>query len=457
MPTRAPARPYTPPPQITVQPPAFTIGDSGDALRQLVVILDTETGALAAELWHERRSPQMPTYHPHRDLYFPGAGHAWWNREARRIGWTPTQYATCAATEAGFRKALDLMARWAKELVDALEPLPDGGYDWTLKATAAHERILHLIHNGGRPLTDKTPVDDPWHGDGTAPLPDRHHYGAVSFDEIIAVDPGWVDPAWAAMTDAELDVVADGIISPFGKGAHAKWLSRATEDRLKATIVFHRRRMPDRLLSAENQGLPLHPVGVRAGLRRWRAAATAAAQKMPAEHALRFLTAHPEAHPVTLRAATTDHELDLIAERLNARAAHEYRVALIETRAALAATRTELRTAARAELAAAGDAYAAAAIELGRLGHRRAALLHEVAAFQDGPEWDPATRRHRYAELGRLAGMTRQAVQERLSAAGEPHPDQGEGDGGEAGSGDGEGDYTRHGPEQADPRPIEVA
>jgi hypothetical protein len=428
MPTQDTAgRPYAPPAAITVTPPPFLITDRNTAGDQLVIVLDTEAGTLHAEK-HDGRTmhDRSPVYLAHRDLYFPGAGHDWFTRSARRIAWTPNHWPTYPATRESFLRVLGLMARWAKVLVDALEPLPDGGWDWTLKATAAFERIDYLTGHGDQPLTEGTPADDPWFGDGTGPLPDRHHYGIVSFDEVLAAaGPDWANPVWATLGDPELDLVAASIHRKYGAveipEQFRKRIGFDLEDKLRATIQFHRRRREDATLADDNKNLPIYVIGARAGLRRWRANFIADAAGHPAEHAAVFLAGHPEAFPATLRAASSDAEVARIAEVLDAEVAHQHRLALVATPSVLAAARAEMRELKRAELAACGDAYTHAALELRQLADRRAGLLLEVASFQEAPEWDAEKDEPNYAELGRLSRMTRQAARERL-LAGEPAP-----------------------------------
>lgn len=425
MPTRGPGRPapYVPPATITVKPPSFLIEDAQTAFKQLVIVLDVEDGTLSAENWHGGRDfhdPHLPSYYAHRDLHFVGSGHQWWTRTPRRLGWSPRHYPTYPAAQDAFQAVLDLMGRWAKELVDALEPLPDGGYDWTLRATAAYERIGYLTSYGCEPLTPCVDPADPWHGDGTSLLPDRHHYGAVSFDEVLAAaGPGWADPTWATLSDADLDLVAASMTSSWTADCPAhlrKQVGFEIKDRLRAAIVFHRTRVEGRTLAEENQGLPIHVVGARAGLRRWRATAIADTAQMPAQHAVDFLLEHPEAWPDALRATSSDREVAQLAELMEAAAAHEHRVALVNTGGLLRDGRAQLRAMIRTELAAAGDAYTHLAAELRQLGDRRAGLLHQVASFQEEPEWDTEKAEPRYAELGKAARMTRQAVRERLTA-----------------------------------------
>jgi hypothetical protein len=421
--------PYAPPAEIKVIEPRFTIS-RGEAFKRLVIVLDVVEGTLHAEDWTGGRDfhdPRLPAYYPGRDLYFVGGqAHDWFTRDARRLGWSPGHYPSFPSAPASFREGLDLMAPWAKALVDALEPLPDGGYDWTLRATAAYERIDYLTSYGKRGLLgDGTDPADPWHGDGSAPLPDRHHYGAVSFEEVLAAaGPGWADPMWAILSDADLDLVARSLVGRYDTRAEIpkhliKSIGWDTEDKLRAAITFHKKRRDDWTLAEDNRNLPIHPVGVRAGLRRWRTQFVADAAGRPAEHARVYLTAHPEAWPAGLRAASSNHEVEQLAAALEVTAAAEHHVALVATGGVLRERRAELRETARAELAATGDAYAHRALELRQLGDRRAALLFEVASFQEGPEWDAEAGEPRYAELARVARMTRQAVRERL-LGGEP-------------------------------------
>lgn len=423
--------PYAPPAEIKVIPPTFTLSP-GAAFRRLVIVLDVVEGTLHAEDWAGGRDfhdTRLPAYYPGRDLYFVGGpSHDWFTRDARRIGWSPSHSPRFPGDLDRFREHLDLMAPWAKALVDALDPLTDGGYDWTLRATAAYERIDYLTSYGKEGLLrDSTDPADPWHGDGSAPLPDRHHYGAVSFEEILAVaEPGWADPMWAMLSDADLDLVARSLMRRYDTRTEIpdhlhKAVSWATEDRLRATIRFHSQHRADWSLAEENKNLPLHPIGVRAGLRRWRSQFVADTEGRPAEHARIYLTTHPEAWPADLRAASSNHEVAMMARDLDAVAATQHHVSLVATSGVLRERRAALREAARAELATAGDNYTRLALELRQQGDRRAALLFEVASFQEGPEWDADKGEPNYAELGRVARMTRQAVRERL-IAGEPLP-----------------------------------
>lgn len=423
-PTRTQRDPYVPPQTITAVPPTFTL-DRSIAGDQLVIVLDTEAGRLWAEQWGSRTiHDQGPAYLSTRDLYFPGAGHEWWNRSARLIGWTPNHWPEFPAAQDTFTAVLELMAGWARELVTSLTPLPDGGWDWSLKATAAYERIGYLASYGNRTLTPGIDPGDPWHGDGTAPLPERHHYGAVSFAEVLAAAPaGWADPVWATLSDHELDLVAAALHGKYGSEVPEQFRKRVpwdTEDKLRATIRFHRQRHDGDPLSKENQNLPIYIVGARAGLRRYRAEFAERAAGLPAQHAATFLALHPDAAPAALRAASSDRELERIAEVLAAEAAEQHQVALVATAGELTARRAELRALARAELLATGDAYAHLSLELRQLGDRRAALLLEVASFQEEPEWDAEKGEPRYAELARAARMTRQAVRERLTTDGPP-------------------------------------
>lgn len=433
MPTQssAPAG-YVPPATITVAPPSFLIEDRNTAGDQLVIVLDTETGRLHAEQWTTRRIHDHggPAYRPTRDLYFVGAGHDWWTRGARRLGWTPSHWPAYPAAQDTFVAALELMGRWAKELVDALDPLPGDGWDWTLRASAAYERIGYLVSYGPGGMNRDKPADpdDLWFGDGTEPLPERHHYGAVSFEEVLATAPaGWAQPVWATLGDRELDMIAATLVNPFHHDQDIPDQLRARvshdhENRLKAGIQFSKPYPNDPPTLAErNKSMPLHVLGARAGLRRYRDALVTDAAGKPAQHAAVFLQLHPEAMPMTLRAASSDREVERIATVLAAEVAEQYEVALVAAVTELTARRADMRALARAELSAAGDAYTHMARELRQLGDRRAGLLLEVASFQEEPEWDTDKGEPRYAELGKLARMTRQAVRERLTA-GEPLP-----------------------------------
>lgn len=420
-PTSPAGTPYVPPAQITVTPLTFTL-DRDQTARLLVFVLDTETGHFTAEQWDRARyaatSNNLPGYYPNRDLCFIGdsdgrGGTEWWNRTPRRLAWQPRQWPTYPSDAEQFRKVMNLMARWARELVDVLEPLPDGGYDWTLRATAAYERIAYLANYGTRGLLgDKTDSTDPWHGDGTAELPQRHHYGAVNFDEIVDADPDWADPRWAAMTDAQLDEVAAGVYRPYGAGNLAKPLTETAVTRLKATVRFSKLFRTDESLAEQNRSLPLHPVGVREGLRRWRAARLAASTGMPAVDA----TAHLAGKlPDRLGATTGDTELGELARLVAVEAAHTDKVALVGAVDYLARARAEMRTNVRFELATIVAERAAIAAHLAQLTARRASLLAAVVAFREEPEWpDDDAAEPNYAELGRLAGMTRQAALEQL-------------------------------------------
>lgn len=419
-----PARPpYAPPAQITVQPLQVGFGSADQARKELVFVLDTETGDFRAEKWDRSRyatNPNNPpAYYPTRDLWFIGdsdgrGGSEWWNRDPRRLAWYPKQWCNYVTDGAAFAEVLDLMGHWAKVLVDALEPLPDGGYDWTLPATAAYERIGYLANYGRKPLTEGIPADDPWHGDGTGALPARHHDGAVDFGEIVAADPNWADPRWAAMTDAQLDQVAEAVHDPWGKDDRAEWTSTAGPA-LKATIRFHRDRLRGdqaRPLAEQNRGLSLHPVGVRAGLRRWRAALLASSTGMPAVNAAEHLDGQL---PAKLVATTGDTELAELARLVAVEAAHTDSVALVGVLDYLARARGEMRRQLREELAGIVAERRGVADHLAQLTARRASLLAAVAAFREEPEWpDDDAAEPNYAELGRLAGMTRQAALEQL-------------------------------------------
>jgi hypothetical protein len=412
-PTRALTTPYVPPADITIAPPTFTMGPD-EARDCLLVCLDVTTGRLWAEQF---RDASRPLSDHRREVYFPGrqlwigGGNEPWNRYPARLGWSPGQWPAYAGTRADFAANLAAIAPWARVLVDSLEPLPDGGYDWTLRATAAFERIGYLVDYGPRPLTDRTPADDPWHGDQTGELPERHHYGAVTFDEIVDADPNWADPSWAAMTDAQLDEVADGILYPYGKGTLAKFLGTTAEERLKATIVFSKSR-DDRPLAEQNRGVPLKPVGVRAGLRRWRAARIAENTGLPVRPAAEHLG---DQLPDALVATTTDRELGDMARMIAVTAAAEAGVALVGTVDHLARARADMRTRVRFELATIREERAAVAAYLAQLTARRASLLAAVAAFKETPEWPtPDAVEPSYAELGRIGGMTRQAAREQI-------------------------------------------
>ena len=130
-------------------------------------------------------------------------------------------------------------------------------------------------------------------------------------------------------------------------------------------------------------------------------------------HARQFLAEHPEEFPAVLRASTSDVDLAELAAEVDC-AGDEHGFALVATAGVLREHRTALVAALRVRLGRLGDRYAELAAELRRVGDERVAALHELAACRAEPEWDAAAGEYRYAQLARLARMTRQAARERL-------------------------------------------
>ncbi|WP_431935746.1 hypothetical protein [Micromonospora sp. RP3T] len=393
------ARAYTPP-RVTIQPPtrpwstAPEPGTDGVVVR---IILNTKTGDLHAEPSPPGSHYSGPYYEPARDLWIRTWGY---ERTPTRIGWDFTYGAPWMESSAATAMHLARIAGTAQALLDNLAPVPDtpGEWEWTPKATAAEER---LANPGNYHYDDAYDPDAYW----SSPLPDRCSYGVASVAELLDTCPEYADEAWVAMTDAELDNVAADLC-----GSPARRSGRLLPTDIKHAVLdrFHN---DDRL--GGNNGLPVCLVGGRTGLRNWRNAAISARVGLPAKMAAAHL-ALASTVVERLTATTSDPELEQLAAQLDADAALHDRVALVGTVEHLRRHRTALRERVRDELAVVAAQHAVAAAELQRLSAIRAGLLHQVVAFREPPEWPDGADEPSYAELGRLAGMTRQSAREAI-------------------------------------------
>ncbi|MEN3308915.1 MAG: hypothetical protein V7603_5117 [Micromonosporaceae bacterium] len=390
---------------------------AGWALR---VELNTRTGVFKAEPNEVRFVDKSNDRHRGGDYYLAGWDlwvRGWqWDRVPTWIAWEVSNVydGHWALSAEGVNAMLDRLAGHAQTLVNALIPISgtNGEYDWSLLATAAHERIGRVI--------DRFPdcqiggdANHPYFGDIDAPLPERHHYGVVTFAELLAVAPDLVDPAWAVMSDAELDEVA------------APWTGTASVRHrtipFAAADAARERYFPREPGAIGNHGLPIYIIAARSGLREYRAAATAERTGLPAVDACTLDLVLPE----TLTSDVDDAGLARMAAELEAAAAHNDKIALVGLLGELRRQRAHLRQLVRAEAAAVGARTTAAEADLKTLRATRAGLLGRVIGWGEEPEWKDGEVD--YAELGRLGHMSRQGARQlvtNLTADDTPDPEQ---------------------------------
>jgi hypothetical protein len=358
-------------------------------------VLDTRTGSLYAEPSPPGNTDHGPYYDPQLDLWACAWGY---ERTPTRIAWFVRQHWDWAKTSGGTADQLARIAPVAQHLLDNLAPVPGTAaeWEWPPAATAAEDRIRSGVSYS------QHSDDEFW----AAPLPDRGHYGVVSVAELLDTCPSYADPAWITMSDAELDAVAADLCgSPVRSGRSLPpWVKDALRSR------FH----PE----ADRMGtVPIYLVGGRIGLRAWRNAAIEAHAGMPARQASEHLTTLTSPAVDELSAVTTDIELRKLAAQVDAEVGHRDHVALVGTVDYLRRLRAEMRTRVRAELEALGTRYTALAAELQQLSAARTGLLHQVLAFREPPEWPDGADEPNYAELGRIAGMTRQSARDAVQRA----------------------------------------
>lgn len=390
------------PPRVHIRPPNQTWTKypwarhaEGSIVR---VVLNVRTGDIYTDPSPSGDTSGGPYYDPSLDLW----SRAWgYERTPARIAWDARSNWDWTRTSETVAAQLARIAPIAQHLLDHLAPVPgtDGEWDWTPAATAAEDRI-----RSGVCYTQHS--DDDWWAE---PLPDRGHYGVVAVSELLDTVPDMADPAWATMTDAELDAVAGEWCGtperPSGRYLPSR-IESAVRDR------FHPSDSPH-----GSSGVPIHLVRGRIDLRAWRAAAIEARTGMPATPAGEYLDGSEGTAVDGLTDTASDTELEQLAARVDAEAAHRDRVALVGTVDYLRRHRAAMRARARAELAAIGARHAAAAAELQRLSAVRAGLLHKVVAFREPPEWPDGADEPNYAELGRVARMTRQSAREAVRPA----------------------------------------
>ncbi|MEU3573075.1 hypothetical protein AB0E96_32320 [Kitasatospora sp. NPDC036755] len=259
------------------------------------------------------------------------------------------------------------LAGVAQILLENLVEVPGAGEaDWSPESVAAACEIHRRVQRD---------PDDP-----TRPAP-----MVVSMAQAVAAVPDLVEKKWADWTGAQLDEQAPELTRVFGRD-------------------------PDRELIAEAMALqlgenrPLLVVGTRAWLYGYRREMASGRTPMELE---RWYALSGRSSLVS--ADDQPHDLVHLAER-EQRAATEEGVLLVDVHQAMRAQRARLRAQLVRELETVLGPHRVEAKKLAKLAQIAVnARLNQILAWED-------VAHSNYAELGRAAGMTRQAVQAKADA-----------------------------------------
>lgn len=386
-----PTRPYEPPPKIHVEPVKHWPWLRRGVVTQIpaFILLNTRTGKLHAEprlADHERR--RAGWYDPSRDLWVLGAG---WRRRPTIIALHTNGGPWTESVEV-VNEHLDLIAPTAQELLNRLAPIPGtADWDWTPQATAAIERIALASDRETQALS--------------RPIPERPLSGiVVTLAEVLDQDPSLIDPTWAAMSDAELDRVADYFTDVTEGTTTTTW---APDHDLRLKLCEH-------LKIGWHENIrpgcyPLYQFSVvraRVDLRAQRDRLITAKTGLPTGPAIMLV--NPDSLPGTFTASTTDADLVRLAARVDAQIAHDRQLSTTGTVDYLRALRDRARERVRREASDAGRMAAELERQLAALRATRNGLVAQVIGFHEAPEWEEGAVN--YAEIGRLASMTRQGA-----------------------------------------------
>lgn len=366
------------------------------------VTLDMHTGEIYAEPSTGHQQPFRDPARSSGELYVPEDDawlHGWdWSRWPRRIIFLHDMW---PMTRDQVVEMLDWALPHAQGLLDTVERLPDGGYDWTREAIAHFWRIMHIVQNI---------EGEKYHSErGTFKDYETKVEGVITFEQVAAWYPELVDPAWRTLDDAGLDEVALRLTQAYPIGGRA-WVTWAMESQIAERANWG---SYDVERGLHRGHYSTYVVAARAGLRRMRDAAVTARTGLPPEPVQRWLCnwsgAGPVRWPADLDANTTDPELEQMARQIELAAAEQDQVAVVGALSVLTAQRTELRAAFRARVGDLGERTDAAFQEYQALRSTREHALTVVIGWGD-PEDRNEDGSLKAAELGRLARVSRQAV-----------------------------------------------
>ncbi|WP_157420406.1 hypothetical protein [Actinomadura kijaniata] len=307
-----------------------------------------------------RKSDRGPEYYP-GELW----GCTMLHRVPDRMYWVidsgleERPYLTC---EQGNQLAQEL-APLAAHLIDHLVPVPGTeDLDWSAEAASAAYDIARAMARRPLPPLGRRP----W---------------LIDMDQAVRVYPELVDPTWADCTSQQLD-------------EEAQFLTE--------TALYRNRQILERLGNPEVREPEYYSgepalVGARAWLYGYRQAHLKGREPVEASRWW-------QSRAVPITADTTDRELAAVAEAAQAEAARSghHLTAPLDY---LTQHRATLRQAVRAELEPIARRVKAAEQELRQARLARQAVLARVLSWGD-----PADRSD--TDLGRRAGMSRQAVYE---------------------------------------------
>ncbi len=328
------------------------------------IVLNTRTGELAFHCSDYRRSNKEEGYYPGA-LYAPSH----WQGVPEVMYWVidsgvdERPYHDVAEGNAFAHEVAPL----AQTLLDHLVPVPGtDDLDWSAVAASAGLDIGRACSRHRNSPEGRRP----W---------------LIDLGEVVAEFPQLVRSYVAALDDTALDGEAENLVRmglrplPEARGGWQPDLAQHFGISDKDAHRFH-------------AGL----IGTRAYLYQHRLDQAAGLPLVPAEQ---WLDQHPEA----VTADTTDAELEAFPDTARAAAAAEGTVLLGATRQAAYERRTALRQQVLEELAALGTARADAekTVKAARAGIY--SRLYKAFAWEGRPELTDA-------ELGRLAQMSRQAV-----------------------------------------------
>ncbi|GIH95381.1 hypothetical protein ACFFMN_23900 [Planobispora siamensis] len=364
-----------------------------------LVVLDTGTGQLSIRA-NRGYGPHFKNGHPPDEHYAPEQD-LWYGRRYHRTPRRLGAFLREGLTREEVEQVLAQVAPAAQRLLQHLEPLPDGGWDWTVEAATTYQALrLFVSHPQDRTL-ESTLTDL------------SRHPSTVAFDTVIEAIPSIVDPAWTVASDAELDRIAEAFCQ--GNG----YYSSNSHGRSPYDLLTEYAK----LAQPDSRHVPSAPtvVGARAALRRWRAAAIQAQTGYPAQPAAAWFAAH-QADAPDVTADLDDAQLAELAEVTIATVAHDHHISLVGVADYLTDERARLRDLVRAEATVMGQRTNALLAEADRARTARAAMAARIASWND-PKERGEDGDVNGAEIGRLVGMTRQGVHKLLERLRAEDPD----------------------------------
>lgn len=374
--TWAPPAVYTTQTAEQWQPSQFIANPVNGMDYEVWFTLDTVTGELKAKpdtvstaVWRSASGARDPNL-----MWTPDGS---WDWAPRLITW-------CGPGRALDTTVVHDVIAWmlprAQLLIESLQPLPEtpGWWDWTVTAAAFYNAIARITSEPS--ILSLGGPDTEWE---TVP-PASSKAEIISFADAVEVNPALINPLWGEMDDDQLSTQASGI----------------------ARNIYAARPAWGAVLTS---GPPKSVVGALAGLHQWRAEVNDRNRPTPVA-ASRWIIEDFSRLGGAVTADTNDIELEKAAVALNSRA-YDEGVRLVGTRAALADHRAGLRVQVRRRLEHTGQKTNAAEARAARLREQRAAYLAQVLCWKDPQDCDP-TGSISYVKIARIAGMTRQAVQQ---------------------------------------------